>query len=483
MRDSEVVAAIVSGNPAGLDEAYGRYAAPLYAYSRSLLGSPEDAAGAVLDTFVVASSKLRDLRDPERLRPWLYTVTRNACRRRLNAGAQRASLEEEARAADEPGAIGGGNAQRALVRAAVAALTPDQRDVVELSLRHKLSGQDLADVLGVSRGRANALAVGARRDLRRSLRTLSAARLGRADCPELDALLVDWDGQLTDLLRKRVRRHTEHCVVCGERERADQAPEMMLSLLPVVGVPAELRRLVLEVGGNAAQTADLTPLIGHRAEPFDTSGFPAALDRPRALRLTGRTVRAAATGSAAVAVVVVVAAVALKAQHEAISPAAAATGPGSVAAASATPSPGTRHGVSLGRSGKTPGTGAAPVIGATATPGASPAPRTTTPAPRKTTPAPTKTSPTPKPTTPKPTTPVPTTPVPTTPVPTSPVPTTTTTALPTLTSTLSTSPTVSLSPTASTSPTASLSATAAPSPTASPSPTVVGVLEGLLSSL
>jgi RNA polymerase sigma factor (sigma-70 family) len=470
MRDSEVVAAIVSGDPAGLAEAYGRYAAPLYAYSRSLLGSPEDAAGAVLDTFVVASSKLRELRDPERLRPWLYTVTRNACRRRLNAGAQRASLEDEAGAADEPGAIGGGNAQRALVRAAVAALTSDQRDVVELSLRHKLSGQDLADVLGVSRGRANALAIRARRDLRGSLRTLRAARLGRADCPELDALLGDWDGQLTDLLRKRVRRHTEHCAVCGDRERADQPPEMLLSLLPVVSVPADLRRLVLEIGENAAQTADLTPLIGHRGEPFDTSGFPAVLDRPRALRVTGRNVRAAATGSAAVAVVAVVAAVALKAQHDNISPAAAATGP--VASASATTSPGTRHGVSLGRSGRTPGTGAGPVIGATSTPGASPTPRKTSPAPRKTSPSPAKTSPTPVKTSP---TPVKTSP---TPVKTSPTPTTSPTPSPTtatVTATTSPYPTI----TTSVSPTIPPSLSPTPSPSA-PTPSPSAVLNQLL---
>jgi RNA polymerase sigma factor (sigma-70 family) len=490
MRDSEVVAAIVSGEPTGLAEAYGRYAAPLYAYCRSQLGVPEDAAGAVLDTFVVASYRLRDLRDPERFRPWLYTVARNACHRRLNAGARRASLDEEVgAAADEPGAIGGDDAQRALARAAVAALSPDQRDVVELSLRHKLSGQDLADVLGVSRGRANALAARARRDLRRWLRTLVAARLGRADCQELDALLADWDGQLTDLLCKRVGRHTEHCAVCGERERADQAPEMLLNLLPTVGLPADLRRQVLDLGGDAVQAADLSPLLGHRPDPFGASGFPAALDRPRTIRVTGRSVRAAATGSAAVAVVAVIATVAFKSQsqHEAISPAAAATGPGSVAAASATASPGTRHGVSLGpgqsggTAGITPGIGAAPVIGPTPTPGASspgasPSPRRTTPAPTKTSPAPGKTSPAPGKTSPAPT---PTTPVPTTttpaPPPTTPAPPPTTPAPPPTTP--APPPTTPVPTPTTVSPTVTTTTTAAsPTPTTSPS----AVLDQLL---
>ena len=47
MEDPEVVAAIVAGDPAGLAEAYDRYAMPLYSYCRSILREPADAADAV----------------------------------------------------------------------------------------------------------------------------------------------------------------------------------------------------------------------------------------------------------------------------------------------------------------------------------------------------------------------------------------------------------------------------------------------------
>jgi DNA-directed RNA polymerase specialized sigma24 family protein len=69
MEDREVVAAIVSGDPAGLAEAYDRYAVPLYAYCGSLLREPADAADAVQDTFLIAAARLRGLRDPAKLRP------------------------------------------------------------------------------------------------------------------------------------------------------------------------------------------------------------------------------------------------------------------------------------------------------------------------------------------------------------------------------------------------------------------------------
>src|ERR1035441_4020777 len=84
MQDGEVVAAIVAGDPHGFAEAYDRYAAPLYTYCSFMLPTPDDAAGAVRDTFLIASSRLERLRDPGRLRPWLHAVARNECLRRLS---------------------------------------------------------------------------------------------------------------------------------------------------------------------------------------------------------------------------------------------------------------------------------------------------------------------------------------------------------------------------------------------------------------
>src|ERR1700678_3723143 len=154
MRDSEVVASIVAGDSLGLAAAYDRYADPLYQYCRTLLGDAADAADAVQDIFVIAMSRLRGLRDPSRLRPWLYAVARNECLRRLRAGHVTAGLEE---AGDVPTESGGAGreAERAdlheLVRDAIDGMTPGERDVIELSLSHELEGEDLADALGMSR--------------------------------------------------------------------------------------------------------------------------------------------------------------------------------------------------------------------------------------------------------------------------------------------------------------------------------------------
>jgi len=83
MQERELVAAIAAGDPDGIAAAYDRYAASLYAYCHFRLSSSDAAAEAVLDTLAVAMVKLKTLRDPGRLGPWLHAVARNECLRRL----------------------------------------------------------------------------------------------------------------------------------------------------------------------------------------------------------------------------------------------------------------------------------------------------------------------------------------------------------------------------------------------------------------
>jgi RNA polymerase sigma factor (sigma-70 family) len=278
MEDRDVVAAIVAGDPAGLAEAYDRYAGPLYAYCGSVLRQPADAADVVQDTFLIAAAKLRALRDPAKLRPWLYAVARNECFRRLRAGRTTSALDD---APDVPAqsAAPGREAERAdlqeLVRDGIDGLNPGERDVIELSLGHELAGDDLADALGVSRNHAHALLSRARSQLERSLGALLVARTGRDGCAELDAMLTGWDGQLTVLLRKRISRHIERCAVCGERKRRELSPALLAGLAPLAVLTPGFRDQLLRV------MADRTPAglahrlgVANRAGPFGPAGFP-----------------------------------------------------------------------------------------------------------------------------------------------------------------------------------------------------------------
>ena len=287
MQDREVVAAIVAGDPRGIAEAYDTYAMPLYSYCRSLLREPEDAADAVQDTFLIATAKLGGLRDPGKLRSWLYAVARNECYRRRRSGEATSALDE---AVDMPAAAGGyastaesvdvaSAVERAevhqLVRDAINGLNPGEQDVIQLSLVQGLDHDELADALGVSRNHAHALQSRARSQLERSLGALIVARTGRGECTALDGLLAGWDGQMTPLLRKRVSRHIDQCETCGERKRRELTPALFAGVLPLVALVPGFREHVLKMcaDGTAAGLAHRAA-VAARAGQFGPAGFP-----------------------------------------------------------------------------------------------------------------------------------------------------------------------------------------------------------------
>jgi RNA polymerase sigma factor (sigma-70 family) len=285
VQDGEIVAAIVAGESQGLAAAYDKYAPALYAYCRSLLAEPADAADAVQDTFVITTAKVGGLRDPDKLRPWLYSVARNECFRKLRARGLSAPLDEVGEVtADqpEPGANAEREDMRRLVRSALSGLNAGDREVIELNLRHVLDGPDLADALGVSRNQAHALVSRARDQFEGSLGALLVARAGRDACPDLDDILAGWDGgELTVLLRKRVNRHIASCEVCGERRRRELSPAMLLSLLPMVALPPGLQEKVFRLVTDGSPAGiGYRDLVVRRAGPWGRSGFPQPMDPP-----------------------------------------------------------------------------------------------------------------------------------------------------------------------------------------------------------
>jgi RNA polymerase sigma factor (sigma-70 family) len=174
-----MVAGIAANDPVALGATYDHYAPGLYAYCRSLLTEPAEAADAVHDTFVIAAVRLGGLREPSRLRPWLYAVARNECHRHL-ASREAATLEPDGTdPGDDTTDFGGPLDQaelRELVQDALAGLSLDDREIVELSMRHAFYGADLADALGVPRNQARALAARGRARLESALGALLVTR-------------------------------------------------------------------------------------------------------------------------------------------------------------------------------------------------------------------------------------------------------------------------------------------------------------------
>lgn len=249
--DAALVAAARDGDRAAFAAIYDRYADRLHDFCWSMLRNREEAADATHDAFVLAAERLGQLRDPERLRPWLYAVARSQSLRRLRVRDRVIDKdgEQDMAAVADPGTGPEGVAEQAdlqrLVWDAAAGLGDRDRAVLDLHLRQGLEGAELGEAMGVPASHAYVLPTRVRDQVERSLGALLIARMGREDCVELEQILQDWDGRFSPLIRKRVARHMDGCRTCGDRRRTMVSPLALLSAVPLMPAPASLRDRVL----------------------------------------------------------------------------------------------------------------------------------------------------------------------------------------------------------------------------------------------
>ncbi|MGG7576141.1 RNA polymerase sigma factor [Streptomyces sirii] len=305
MNDRGMVAAMQASDPQGLAEAYDTYAHRLYGYCCSVLHNPDAAADALQDTFVLANERIAQLRNPERLRPWLYAIARNECLHQLRGQRRTAAIEEAGEVRDETVDLDADlrtEELRKLVQDAFDGLNTRDREVLELAMRQDLQGSELAAALGLSLNHTHALLSRARQQLEGALAAVIVARNGRRDCAELTQMLDAWDGTMTILMRKRINRHIAACEICAERKHRDVSAASLLTLLPVPVLSPTFRDQVIEVV-TGPQHEERRREVTERARRFDANGFPVPLDR-WVRRMSPTPAKMAAAGAAGVGILV-----------------------------------------------------------------------------------------------------------------------------------------------------------------------------------
>ena len=160
--DRRCWARVAGGDPGALAEAYDRYADLLYSLALRIVGSASDAEEVLQDSWLQAWRSARSY-DPARgaVGAWLVTITRTRALDRLRSLGSRRRGEAAAsvEAASEPPARAtdpeSGHARRALrnnVAAAMTALAPQQRQVVEMAYFEGLSQSEIAARLNAPLG-------------------------------------------------------------------------------------------------------------------------------------------------------------------------------------------------------------------------------------------------------------------------------------------------------------------------------------------
>ena len=259
--DAALVGAARSGDHGAFAAIYDRYADRLHDFAYSVLRDRDEAADVTHDTFLIASQRLGQLRDPSKLRAWLFAIARHEALRRTRARGRvvvtdARDLEAAATTSAPPEATVEQAEIVATVWEAAGGLADRDRAVLDLHLRQGLQGRELAEAIGVTPHHADVLMARMRQQVDRSLGALLVARHGRQDCPELQAVLMDWDGTYAPIWRKRVARHVDGCDRCTRRRATFLQPLTAFAAVGVVAAPAALRERTLHDLASVASSPD-----------------------------------------------------------------------------------------------------------------------------------------------------------------------------------------------------------------------------------
>ncbi|MFE0047680.1 BACON domain-containing protein [Streptomyces albireticuli] len=257
---------------------YEPYVDGLFTYCLSVL-CEHDAAVAALGE-VLALAERRADRSPDGAgtdtglrRSWLYALARWACLRRLMAQGAKAG---EAHAPAPVAAPRGRREELALLAWPEAAgTTAEQREALELAVRHGLSSQEVAAVLRLEPDAARGLLSSAACEVERTRTALAVVESGH--CPVVSRFSGDAQVLLGAALRRELVRHVDDCADCRRTAERATAGE------PWPGTAASSAALpVVEAPVAAVHAAMLDALAAYRqrgsaAPPtprFDRRGFP-----------------------------------------------------------------------------------------------------------------------------------------------------------------------------------------------------------------
>ncbi|SOB83419.1 BACON domain-containing protein [Streptomyces sp. 1331.2] len=288
--------------------AYERQADGLFTYCLSVLCEHDAAADALREVRELAQRHGGRLAEPGLVRAWLFSLARYCCLRRL-ADGDTAGSGTRGVAGD---AAGPGEAEAARRRRELASLAwpeaagtgPEQREALELSVRHRLTPLEVAAVLGLPFDRTRELLAGAEAEVARTRAALLV--LGVGSCPELDRLggagAESWrDWVLGPALRRELVQHVVDCPTCrGTAERvAGEAAEGAagLSGLPLLTAPGPASGSAAgpasgPTAGGPGLAAVGGPVGAAPGLRFDQGGFPRhrAPDAGRGLAVRRRVV-------------------------------------------------------------------------------------------------------------------------------------------------------------------------------------------------
>jgi len=145
-----------AGDREAFDRLFRLLQEPLYRYIFSLVGARAPAEDVLQEVFILIYRKIRWLREPELLRPWVYRIaTREAFKHLKRERRWTDKAEDESALLNLPAPSRDETAPEIgaqLVAQLVERLSPASRAVIVLHYLHQMPLAEIAEVMGVAVG-------------------------------------------------------------------------------------------------------------------------------------------------------------------------------------------------------------------------------------------------------------------------------------------------------------------------------------------
>ncbi|MPY52261.1 sigma-70 family RNA polymerase sigma factor [Streptomyces sp. K1PN6] len=285
--------------PPARHEPYEPYLDGLFTYCLSVLCDHDTATAALADGLALAERR-RGPDAPDDRRAWLYALARWACLRKLAEAKQkrqgvhasgRHGAENQRAQKPAPGLPAELQAQRQreltlLAWPEAAGTTPEQREALELAVRHQLAAQEVAAVIGQAPAAARELLASAACEVERTRAALAVVETG--GCPSVARLTGDHQLVLSATLRRELVRHVDDCPHCrrtAERATPGRWPGTSVTpaALPVLEAP---RAALHSAMAHLTRARGGAPRFDRRGFPMDPRDRAARRDRLRARAVT-----------------------------------------------------------------------------------------------------------------------------------------------------------------------------------------------------
>ena len=158
--ETELARALLAGETDAFERCVDHFRSKVFHYSWLMCGRPEDAEEVAQETLLNAFEHFDGLREPERVRSWIFRIAKNAClmqrRKSVFAPAHELSVEDLPPGAEPMGEERPPDAEylraelRAVLDRVIVELPPIYRAVVLLRDMEELSTEETAQILDLS---------------------------------------------------------------------------------------------------------------------------------------------------------------------------------------------------------------------------------------------------------------------------------------------------------------------------------------------